>query len=332
MYKNSPNKLNRKHQASASKIAENSVSKKKSIQLQDNRPTTIQRKKFNENISFQLRPIASSAQSVNEPIIQRVPFWKKALTGVAAVGGATALAAGAIVSSPALAVAGGAALLGGAVYGGYKAYHAHNRRKTLNAVHTELNQYDPAVNPNVGHNPAALGRSQTAFIAPLGAAAGAPAGPLAARHYSIDINPLNPTGEGMTDPDMIASAMTHEKTHIANDQAYSANAARTTDESPLNLTAGELAAGGAGGGRPAVIEQRIHALRGIAMNDKQVPNQWRAYIVNRLDYILTFANPLLEYDTVVNELLHFMSAKGIEADSKTAQKITAYAKENHARR
>lgn len=269
-----------------------------------------------------------------QAMVQRVPFWKKALTGVASLGGAAALTAGVITSAPALAIAGGAALAGGLLYGGYKSYHEYSRNSTHLAVQNELAAYDPANNPNVGLNAAATGRSQTAFISPPGLAPGVagPAGPLANRRYRIDINPDDPTDEGVTDADIIASARTHEKTHIANDQRYDSNLTRQTGELPTNISTAEEAAVAAPGSRISVIESRVNALKQTVKNDRQVPKQWREYIYNRLDYIVKGINPLQEYDTVINELLHFMYAKNIEADSATAQAITRMAKENLQRR
>ncbi|GAB2808575.1 hypothetical protein [Ferruginibacter profundus] len=277
-------------------------------------------------------PAVENVNVLEGKVIQCVPFWKKALTGIGMLGGGIAATAGLTIGSPALALAGSAVFLGSSAYGAYKAYHESDRSNTLASVHHELDQYDPAVNPNVNINPAAAGRSQTAFIMPPGAVAGAPAGPLAGRQYRIDINPANPTGEHLTDPDMIASAVTHEKTHIAVDQSYDTNAGRTTDESPLNITNAEGPAIGTPAGRDTIILQRVNSLKQTVMRDRQVPVQWRQYISNRLSYVQDFANPLMEYDTVINELLHFMAAKGMEADSPTARAITAMAKENLARR
>lgn len=274
----------------------------------------IQREKISNN---------DNSQTGSNGIIQCIPMWKKLATGAMAVGGAAAMIGGA----PLL---GGAALLGSALYAGYKGYHEHQRSSTFADVNTELAAYDPATNPNVGLNPAALGRSQTILHPPLGGPG--PAGPLAARQYGIDINPLDPVAEGVTSPNIIASTLTHEKTHIANDQSYDTNLARHSVTEPTNLTLVEMGAGFAAGTRVDTIIQNVEALKRTVMNDRQVPVRWRTYIRNRLDYVNMGGNPLSEYDTVINELLHFMHGEDIEADSKTAQEITRMAKENHARR
>ncbi len=308
--------------------------------LQDNRHSVNQLRSINPTIQPKAIPAVQSV-SENNPIqrekiknskpetnvsgktIQCIPLWKKLATGAMAVGGAAAMIAGA-------PILGGIALGGSALYGGYKAYHEHQRNKTFRNVDAELNQYAPGINPNVALNPAALGRSQTIFHHPL--AGPGPAGPLSGRTYGIDINPLDPTGEGVTDPDMVASALTHEKTHIANDQSYDSNLARHSTTAPTNMTNAELGGGMGPGSRVHTVMANVTALRATVLNDRQVPVQWRGYIRNRLAYINTAMNPLLEYDTVINELLHFMKAKGIEADSKSAQAITRMAKENHTRR
>lgn len=266
---------------------------------------------------------SSPATNVSGETIQCIPLWKKLATGAVAVGGAAAMIAGA-------PILGGIAMGGSALYGGYKAYHEHQRNKTFRNVDTELDQYAPGINPNVTLNPPAVGRSQTIFHHPMGGPG--PAGPLVGRTYGIDINPLDPTGEGVTDPDMVASALTHEKTHIANDQSYDSNLARHSTTAPTNMTNAELGGGMGPGSRVHTVMANVTALRATVLNDRQVPVQWRGYIRNRLAYINTAMNPLLEYDTVTNELLHFMKAKGIEADSKSAQAITRMAKDNHARR
>ncbi len=266
-------------------------------------------------------------------IIQCVSFWKTAATAASTIGSG-ALLAGGLMSSAALAplaiAAGGIGLAGSLGYAGYKGYHEYQRHKTLSNVKTELDQYGPT-QPNMAHVNKTAGRSQAVMVAPLGLGGHGPSGPLATRNYRVEINTNNPTGEGATDADMISSAITHERTHIANDQSYNANVLRTTNRAPVNLTNTE-AADTSRGNREDVIYDNVTELKRTLATDKQIPNQWRTYIKNRLDYITAGMNPSLEYDTVVNELLHFMQLKGIEADSKTAQEITRMAKENHARR
>lgn len=282
----------------------------------------------------------------NANTYQLFPWGKSALAAIGAIGTAVSSSAGTAVSGALgltgtlasvatfgvpLAIGTGAA---GLAYAGYKGYHAYRRYSTHHAVQQELSQYDPANNPNVNLNVGAHPRSQLALIPNAGALPGAPAGPLANRRYRIDINQGNPTGEGMTDPDMIASAITHEKTHIANDQSYDENLGRLNNAAPVNLTTAEMGAinGPAVTDPTEIILHRVQQLQQTAQNDPQVPQQWRQYIINRLDYIIQGMNPMLEYDTVINELLHFLYAKNIAADSETVQEITTMAKENHERR
>lgn len=324
---------------------QNSVSQRRSkTLLQDNRKN-IQPAVSSSASPLQLKADSKLDNSISLPnstsaskqIIQCIPFWKKAATATAAAG-SSALLVGGLMSSavlaPAAAIAGGIGLAGSLAYAGYKGYHEYQRGKTHDDVQTELAQYGPG-HANMGHLNKVAGRSLMRVIAPpgLGGLPG-PAGPLAARNYLVEINTNNPTGEGATDADMIASATTHERTHIANDQSYNANVGRQTSTAPINLTNADLAASAiaAPGNHEDAIYDNVTALKRTVRTDKQIPNQWRQYIYNRLDYITGGSNPSLEYDTVVNELLHFMHAKGIEADSKTAQEITRMAKENHARR
>lgn len=304
------------------------VASQLTLQLKDDRPKSILQKKQMQTWKGKTAVIQErnlSTEDNSGDVVQRIPLWKIAATGASIAGGVAALTAGSL--------AGGATLLGGGVgYAGYKGYHSYKRYKTHNAVQQELAVYDPVNNANVGLNMILNGRSQTAFIRPPGAVDGAPAGPVGDRRYRIDINQNNPTGEEQTDPDMIASAITHEKTHIANDQSYDSNAARTINMAPLNLSNAEVATRGEPTDWSEIAAQRVQRLKATVETDKQVPVQWCQYILNRLDYLVQGMNPILEYDTVINELLHFMYAKGIEADSKTAQEITRMAAENHLRR
>ncbi len=263
------------------------------------------------------------------PVVQCIPFWKKALTGAAIVGGGIASGVGLAASVPILAAAGGASLLGGAMYAGYKGYHHIKRRNTMNRMINQIDQFAPGTNPNVGLNAAAVGRSQIALLKPPEALDTDLAGPLAERRYRIDINPNNPTGENLTDPDIIRSAMLHEQTHVANDQLYDVNAGRIHNSNIYNASNTEMRANP---GIDEIIYRRVTNLMRTVTNDKQLPNNLKRYIKNRLDYIRDFANPVIEYDTVVNELLYFMTAKHIEADSKSMQEITRMASENITRK
>ncbi len=292
----------------------------------------------NNQVSTQLKKHADKNDSSNAgEIIQCIPFWKKAATATAAIGSG-ALLAGGLMSSATLAplaiAAGGIGLLGSAAYASYKGYHEHDRSQTFNNVQTELDQYQPATNPNITHLNKTTGISKAVVRAPIGVMGVGPAGPLGNRRYGVEINTNKPTGVVSNDQAMRASAMTHETTHIAVDQGYNFNATRTTNVAPQNLTTAEIAAInlGTAGNREEVMEARVYRLMRTVRTDKQVPNVWKQYISDRLDYIVSGTNVSTEYDTVVNELLHFMKLKGMEADSKTAQEITAMAKENHARR
>lgn len=298
-----------------------------------------QRLSVENQASIQLQKHADNngSSSNTGEIIQCIPFWKKAATATAAIGSG-ALLAGGLMSSATLAplaiAAGGIGLLGSAAYASYKGYHEHDRSQTFNNVQTELDQYQPATNPNITHLNKTTGISKAVVRAPIGVMGVGPAGPLGNRRYGVEINTNKPTGVVSNDQAMRASAMTHETTHIAVDQGYNFNATRTTNVAPQNLTTAEIAAInlGTAGNREEVMEARVYRLMRTVRTDKQVPNVWKQYISDRLDYIVSGTNVSTEYDTVVNELLHFMKLKGMEADSKTAQEITAMAKENHARR
>ncbi|MDE1206965.1 hypothetical protein [Tenacibaculum larymnensis] len=328
MYTQQPNPKEYQSQSVADAVAQKMSAREKGIELVDNRfKKSIQQKSI-QSIQKKENTI-STQQNLGNQIVQRIPFWKKELTGVSVVGGAIAGGVGLATSTPLLALAGGAALLGGAGYATYKGYHHIKRRNTLNRMVNQIDQFAPGANPNVALNPNALGRSQIALVKPPGALNTDPAGPLAGRQYRIDINPNNPTGEHVSDPDIIRSAMLHEQTHVANDQLYNANANRTHDTNIYNATNLEM---NANPEIDEVVYQRVTNLMKTVTNDKQVPNNLKGYIKNRLDYILGGANPFIEYDTVVNELLYFMTAKHIEADSPTMQEITKMASENIVRR
>lgn len=316
-----------------SKAVANAVTQKKdNVKLVfgfvDNRLKKSIQQKSVQTLQKKENTVSIQDNSRNQ-IVQRVPFWKKAVTGASIIGGAIAGGVGLATSAPFLALAGGAALLGGAGYATYKGYHHLKRKNTLRRMTNQIDQFDPATNSNVALNSNALGRSQIALIKPPGAQGTDPAGPLAGRRYRIDINPNNPTGERVSDPDIIRSAMLHEQTHVANDQLYNSNANRTHDSNIYNATNLEM---NTDPGIDEVVYNRVTNLMRTVSSDKQISNNLKTYIKNRLDYIRDFTNPVIEYDTVVNELLYFMTAKHIEADSPSMQEITKMASENIVRR
>lgn len=258
--------------------------------------------------------------------------------------GTGALVAGGVLASPGLAVAGGLGLLAG---GGYLAVPALNRHRENRRREGLLREASNAIrrgiggryrrddtgrsavlsrvleeatghldNPNVRLRPT-TGRGELAFGT----------GRLRDRNYEIRVNPDLPLSDFDPDPAKTRSTVLHELTHVAVDQSYRVNRGRGADDRPKNIRGDE---------DENEVDDRnyksVQALRKTLANDPHIPEEERAFIDSRLDYANTFANTVLEHDTVVNELLYYFHQKGIPEHSETSLGITRLAHEAYLRR
>ena len=129
----------------------------------------------------------------------------------------------------------------------------------------------------------------------------------------------------MTTENAMSSALTHELTHIAVDQKYAANADRRAGGMAYNVP-------GTDDATAQVVNDTVIARAGTvkqtAATDNTLSAELRRYVTNRLSYIER--NPLIECDTVVNELTHYLTLEGVPATSKTSRAIVEWARERHA--
>jgi hypothetical protein len=276
--------------------------------------------------------------------IQLARDWRKILAGVGAGVGAGALIAGGVLASPALAVAGGVGLLTGA---GYLAKGAYDRRRETRRRERDLGQATAAIRRGIGgeyeaddtSRPAVLSRllteasghldnPRTRVVPTTGRGELAfSAGPLDARNYEIRVNPDEPISDYGRDPAKTRSTVLHELTHVAVDQGYTRNVGRRA-ESPENVHADESLDARDDANYRAVGDLRRTLASDAAIDD---PAE-RRFIDSRLDYANTFANPTLEHDTVLNELVYYLHQKGVPERSATSQEVTRLAHEAYQRR
>ncbi len=250
--------------------------------------------------------------------VQMTPFWKKALAGAGIVGGTAAAIGGAFVASPLLAAGliGGGLLsaVGGAGYLGHEHYH-NDRDRVLQSIHNEVNPYDNPhrVAPKVKFvdDPKVRDKGETSRLKEDKS------------KYEVKLNKKE------KDPHKRESYRIHELTHISSDQKYSMNAPNMGvfynehDDKPKD--------------RKKYLDKRykqlqaqVHSAKNLIDGDKHLTSDKKEYIHSRLQYAVS--DPMHEFDTVMNELVSYMSAKGISKSSPTSKRIAELAREASLRR
>ena len=267
--------------------------------------------------------------------IQRVPWWKKALT----VAGAGAAGAALWSSAPLWVplVAGGTSVLAGLSW--YKEKQQEDREDFVESARAGLVSDAERLNPATEREQALAKVFQevlaqldkvesfspvTSGVSQISHARNAEQPEN--RRYNIPVNTEDPTGVSKkklaADPALLAkTVILHELTHLSADQNYTSNRGEK-NFFPTTWHEGEKDQ------RTGFIADSLGGALDILDKDELIPKREREYIEDRLMYIgQTERNPEIEYDTVLNELLYYFHLRNIPEESPTSKKIVALAME-----